>query len=97
MATNTKITNITTTSTPVLALGTPFRTVVITNTGTAGAVWLRVGQSGDAVVGEGIWLNPASSAWLAWGSYSFDNDSVSQSIITAISSAGTNTLALYYF
>lgn len=92
-ATNTKV-SVLATSTSVLT--TSFRTCVLTNYGTAGVIWLKIGQTGDAVVGEGIPLVPASVAGGIGGSFSINDDSLFQAPITAISSSGTNLLAMYY-
>lgn len=91
-ANNTKV-SVLATSTPVLT--TSFRTVTLTNYGTVWTIWLRVGQAGDAVVGEGIPLVPATSAGWIWGSFSINDSNLYQSPITAISSTGTNLLAVY--
>ena len=92
MAVNTKI-SVTTTSTPVLT--TSFRTCVLTNYGVSGVIWLRVGQSSNAVVGEGIPLVPASVAGGIGGSFTLNDNSLSQNIVSAISSNGTNLLSVY--
>lgn len=91
-ATNTKV-SVLATSTPVVT--TQFRTCILANYGVSGVIWLRVGQTGNAVVGEGIPLAPASVAGQIGGSMSFDSDSLFQSPITAISSAWTNLLSVY--
>ena len=93
MATNSKI-SVLATSTPVLT--TQFRTAVLSNYGIAGTIWLRVWETWDAVVWEGIPLAPASVAGGIGGSFSMDSDSLYQAPITAISSTGTNLLAVYY-
>lgn len=92
MANNTKI-SIAATSTSVLT--TSFRTCVLTNYWTEWVIWLKIGQSGDAVVGEGIPLVPASTAGGIGGSFTISDDSLFQAPITAISSSGTNLLAIY--
>ena len=92
MANNTKI-SIAATSTSVLT--TSFRTCVLTNYWTEWVIWLKIGQLGDAVVGEGIPLVPASTAGGIGGSFAINDDSLFQAPITAISSSGTNLLAIY--
>lgn len=91
-ANNTKI-SVTTASTPVLT--TSFRCCVLTNYGTAWTIWLRVGQTWDAVVGEGIPLIPATAAGWIGGSFTLNDETLSQNIISAISSTGTNLLSVY--
>lgn len=93
MAVNTKI-SILSTSTPVIT--EQFRTLVVTNYWISGVIWIKIGQTWDAVVGEGIPLAPASVAGGIGGSFSMDSDSLYQAPITAISSTGTNLLAVYY-
>lgn len=91
-ANNTKV-SILATSTPVLT--TAFRTVVLANCWVDGIIWLRVGQVGDAVVGEGIPLIPATAAGWIGGSFTLNDETLSQNIISAISSTGTNLLSVY--
>lgn len=93
MATNTKV-SIAATSTSVLT--NSFRACVLTNYGVSGIIWLKIGQSWDAVVWEGIPLVPAASAGGIGGSFSINDDTLFQAPITAISSSGTNLLAVYY-
>ena len=93
MATNTKI-SVLATSTSVLTAS--FRTCTLTNYWTDWIIWIRVWETWDAVVWEGIPLAPASVAWGIGGSFSMDSDSLYQSPITAISSTGTNLLSVYY-
>ena len=93
MATNTKV-SVLATSTSVLT--TQFRACVITNYGTAGVVWLKIGQTWDAVVWEGIPLVPASVAGWIGGSFAMNDDSLYQAPITAISSTWTNLVSIYY-
>lgn len=93
MAVNTKI-SVTTNSTPVLT--TSFRSCVLTNYGVSGIIWIKIGQSWDAVAWEGIPLVPAASAGGIGGSFSMNDDTLFQAPITAISSSGTNLLAVYY-
>jgi len=92
MATNTSV-SITTSSISVLT--SSFRTCVLTNNGTEGIIWLRIGESGNAVVGEGVGLSPGTATTVG-GTFSINDSSLYQSPITAISSAGTNSLAVYY-
>lgn len=91
-ASNTKV-SVTTASTSVLT--TSFRCCVLTNYWVSGTIWIRIGQKWDAVVGEGIPLVAASAVGGIGGSFSINDDSLFQSPITAISSAGTNLLAVY--
>lgn len=92
MANNTKV-SVLATSTQVLT--TSFRTVVLANCGTSGIIWLRVGQTGDAVVGEGIPLIPATAVGWIGGSFTLNDETLSQNVISAISSTGTNLLSVY--
>lgn len=91
-AVNTKV-SVWATSTSVITKS--FRAVILTNYGTSGIIWLRVGQSWDAVVWEGIPLNPWTSTAVG-GSFAMNDDSLFQSPITAISSTWTNLLSVYY-
>ena len=93
MAVNTKV-SVLATSTSVLT--TQFRTCILTNYGTSGVIWVKIGQDWNAAVWEGIPLVPASIIGGIGGSISLDSNQMFQSPITAISSTWTNLLAVYY-
>jgi len=89
-------TKVTVEATSTLVLNSSFRTCILTNYWTTWVIWLKIGQTWDAVVGEGIPLIPASlSGWIG-GSFAINDDKLFQSPITAISSSGDNLLAMYY-
>jgi hypothetical protein len=92
MAINTKIT-IAATSTSILTQS--FRACVLTNTWTDGVVWLKIGETWDAVVWEGIPLVPASWSDIG-GSFAMNDPSLYSAPITAISSTWSNDLAVWY-
>jgi len=68
----------------------------IANMWTAGTVWLRIWETWSAVVWEWIPLVAAESAGKVWGSFSILDSSLMQAGISAISSAWSNAVAIWY-